>query len=978
VLNIGVLNKYKNLTPQKYLIGVFVFLFSVLVGSLFSSPQANAITISECQNAGGTFASKYVGSTQTPYCNFNYSPEKQIKSYSYYNALSQCSRMGQWQTQVSATNASSPSKWLGTSTISVGYIVDADDGLRQCSTMIKDALDMWGYAGNYPEALEAFGYKKVDVPNCSGQGSTQTCNGNTASWVKSGDNNSTLQRFQAVIRDRVYQGATPTLEGRPDLLYLRGQAHLEKASACSATPYKKVSQLTAEEKGQYTNNERAATSSSNPTGSKDYIIVKLVNGTSWQAEDWVYKLPKDNWMKVIKLNEAPSGGSVEYTCVKIAKDMAGYADRVAADAAAMIAMNQDPSTKYAGIVVTPGGAGTIGGSTSSADNPDATASSCVIEGVGWIVCPVLSFMGGIVDGAYNFVSGLLVVQPLVTTGQNQGAYLAWAVMRNIANVAFVIAFLIIIFSQLAGFGVSNYGVKKLLPRLVIAAILVNVSFWVCAIAVDLSNIIGASVVQIFDSVGTNIGASFNGKINADGNLLNGGQWTNLVGGIIAGGAAVGIAYYVGLSALIPALLAAVVAIVTVFLVLTLRQALIILLIVVSPLAFVAYLLPNTEDLFTKWRKLFTTLLLMYPIIAGIFGASALASTIVMNAADGNMVVQIMGACIAILPLAITPVVMKTAGGILNRFGGIVNNTERGPVDRLKKAGAGYRATRTNLRDARALNGQKQLGRGTFVKWRSRRNAIDSGVKSERGRVEQQYVADAMTVGDTDKPTAFAGRVAGGGGINVLGQPITADPAALQRALAGAKFTIEKAEFDEIKAEQSLISNLNMDSLKEKLAEPTASPARAAAVIDRMIKIGEPTDYADVVNRYGNDKTPANSTVRQSIANSLRESGPQFLKASDLDNIATGNLTTKDEKTGITTTKTLSSMARDNIKQGVYSEEKLVSEAAVNIRFAFGEADLAGKQRMVDTAAKLKANPTLRGKIKHNAQSIDNLSEAKAP
>src|SRR5690606_3575128 len=113
-------------------------------------------------------------------------------------------------------------------------------------------------------------------------------------------------------------------------------------------------------------------------------------------------------------------------------------------------------------------------------------------------------------------------------------------------------------------------------------------------------------------------------------------------------------------------IAAALAIITVFLVLTLRQALIILLIVIAPLAFVAYLLPNTEDWFTKWRKLLMTLLLMYPIIAVIFGASALASSIVMNSASGDYkaVIQIMGACIAILPLAITPVVMKTAGGVL--------------------------------------------------------------------------------------------------------------------------------------------------------------------------------------------------------------------------------------------------------------------------------------------------------------------------
>ncbi len=80
------------------------------------------------------------------------------------------------------------------------------------------------------------------------------------------------------------------------------------------------------------------------------------------------------------------------------------------------------------------------------------ASSCVVEGVGWIVCPILTFTAGIVDAAYGFVSDLLRVQPLMTTGATEGVYNAWELMRNVANVAFVIAFLIIIFSQLTGHG----------------------------------------------------------------------------------------------------------------------------------------------------------------------------------------------------------------------------------------------------------------------------------------------------------------------------------------------------------------------------------------------------------------------------------------------------------------------------------------------------------------------------------------------
>ena len=938
MLNIGVLSKYKKITSQKILVGVFVFFISLFLGSLFSSQQASATKL-------------------------DLSPADQIRSYSNYNALTQCIRMGQWENRITDADATSPTKWLGTDTISVGYIVDSTDGLRQCNNIIKSGLDLWGFSGSYKAALQSFGYTQSELTG--------------SDWIKP-SGGVLFDKFQSTIKNAVYDGATPTLEGRPDLLYLRGQSHLESSAACSASPYKKVSDLTPDEKSKYKNNDQAETSSSNPTGLKDYLIVKLVNGTNFQTEDWVYKIPTNKWAQSIKLNEAPSGGSVEPTCVNIARDMAGYADRVRADILAMQTAEQDVGAKYAGILVTPGGAGAIPGDQTGADGGTSTASSCVVEGVGWIVCPVMTFMGGIVDGAYNFVSGLLKVKPLMTTGDNSGAYQAWSVMRNIANVAFVIAFLVIIFSQLTSIGISNYGVKKLLPRIAVAAILVNVSFWICAIGIDLSNIAGASMVQIFDSVGADIGTNLNRSIGESGTPLDGSNvWTNLVGGVLAGGLGAAVIYYVQLSALIPALLAALVAIITVFLVLTLRQALIILLIVVAPLAFVAYLLPNTENLFNKWRKLFMTLLLMYPIIAALFGVSALASQII-QASSNDAIVQIMAACIAILPLALTPLVMKTAGGVLNRFGGIVNNKERGPVDRLRKAGAGYRETRKGIRDNKAFEGARQGGRGAFVRWRAKRGAIAAGVKNQRGRTEQQYLANSMTDED-GTATSFAKRVAGGTSSydrSTGSFSVTADPAALQRALAGAKFTIEKAEMEDVKAAHSEIDGLDKNDLRTIInnadgAQPSAS---IAAAIERYVKIADTKEIGEVANQHaiGGKST----LITKVLANSLAQDGSQALKAPDIDNIARGQMGFDPDKNR--TRATFEEVLTNNVSGRVWSQEKMVSGSNDDLKYSFDIADTAGKEAMRTRAKELISNPTLVGKIKHNEKTIYDIAGLPQP
>lgn len=391
---------------------------------------------------------------------------------------------------------------------------------------------------------------------------------------------------------------------------------------------------------------------------------------------------------------------------------------------------------------------------------EVVKATCTIDGVGWIICPVMNFMAWTVDGAYGVV-GTLLTTPVINTNTSDPAnttYKAWAIMRTIANVAFVIAFLIIIFSQLTSVGITNYGVKKMLPRLIIAAILVNASYFICAISVDVSNILGSSTKQLFDGIGGQLTMPV---IKAETSQTGSG-WAGAVGFLLAGGLATTAALYAGLSVLLPALIAALVAIVTVFLVLTLRQALIIILIVISPLAFVAFLLPNTESLFKKWRELLTTLLLMFPIIAAIFGGSALASTIIMTSST-SFAVQVMGALVAIIPLFITPVVMKSAGGLLNRFGGIVNNPNKGPFDRMRKGAEGYRNNRQEYRNLKAMNGENSLpGSDRWARRKAGRAAILNNRKGELNRSNADYIAKRSA---TDE--GFRDQLAEGGGAGAV-------------------------------------------------------------------------------------------------------------------------------------------------------------------------------------------------------------------
>ena len=338
-------------------------------------------------------------------------------------------------------------------------------------------------------------------------------------------------------------------------------------------------------------------------------------------------------------------------------------------------------------------------STISIESPseNSTSTSCDVQGIGWIICPVSNWLADGIDYMYSALQEFLKTKPLETTNQNSGIYLAWVIMRNISNVAFIVAFLVIIYSQLTSVGISNYGVKKMLPRLVIAAVLVNLSFTICAILLDLSNIAGYAFQDAFMGI--------KNTISTVGENTSTWTWSEVISTALSNGAlAVGAGYAVSLALttellpmLVPAAALAGLTLLLILLIMAARQALIIILIIISPLAFVCYLLPGTEKWFKKWRDLFLTMLVFFPAFAVVFGGAQLAGIIIIQNASGSngAIMHILGMLVQIIPLAITPLIMKFSGGVLGKFAGIVNDKNKGLYDRSKNWAKDRRETIKN-------------------------------------------------------------------------------------------------------------------------------------------------------------------------------------------------------------------------------------------------------------------------------------------
>lgn len=299
------------------------------------------------------------------------------------------------------------------------------------------------------------------------------------------------------------------------------------------------------------------------------------------------------------------------------------------------------------------------------EDEDETKDACQeqVGSLSWIVCPTSSVIAGATDALYSAIEDMLVVNP-ISMGNDSPIYLVWKYLRGLTNVIFIICLLIVIYSQLTGIGLQNYGIKRILPRLIISVILVNLSFLICALAVDVSNVIGDSLRGTFETIGEQVLA------NAEaGEAVQNFHLSEFLAVIISGGTIAGFTisalggggyiFYMLLVVLIGALVAVISGLITI----ASRQALVALLIMVSPLAFVAYLLPNTEKWFEKWKDLLFRMLVFYPMFSFLFGASQLVGYTLILAAK-NAFGIILGVAVQIFPLFFGWGLMKMSGTVL--------------------------------------------------------------------------------------------------------------------------------------------------------------------------------------------------------------------------------------------------------------------------------------------------------------------------
>lgn len=307
--------------------------------------------------------------------------------------------------------------------------------------------------------------------------------------------------------------------------------------------------------------------------------------------------------------------------------------------------------------------------------------------LGWMICPLIYTLRDAAQGIFSgFIEPLLrvhdsIIGELSKNDNTSTMYQAWSFFRNIGNILFVIALLFVIFSQVTGIGIDNYGIKRILPKLIVTAIIVNFSYIICGLLVDLSNIIGNSIKNIFESVQFTAGDKPSDGLGPVGIItflvaaISGGAaavaGVTVAGSIIAGGGLLTI-----LVPILTFLASAVIAGFFAMLMLGVRQALVIIMIVISPVAFVLYAIPNTNPIFKKWFTLFRGLLMLYPVYCFMVGAGYMASKLIIKGSN-EFYLQLVAGLISIAPYFAVPTMTKNAmKGFDAAIGGIARLQSR--------------------------------------------------------------------------------------------------------------------------------------------------------------------------------------------------------------------------------------------------------------------------------------------------------------
>lgn len=396
------------------------------------------------------------------------------------------------------------------------------------------------------------------------------------------------------------------------------------------------------------------------------------------------------------------------------------------------------------------GSSSIGGS--NGDEDDGPCFDGGVGALGWIICPIIKLLRQTTENLYDYVITPFLEIDVGAFDTGSAVFRGWQTFQSVANILFVIFLLFVIFSQVTGYGIDNYGIKRMLPKLIVGAILVNLSFIICQLLVDASNVIGFSVENLFNGLAYDAMTESGGLTGSAGAAVGA---TIISGAVGIGGAAAAIATAeIWLPVLIlPIILGTISIIISclfVFIILGARRAAAIILVVISPLAFVMYMLPNTKKLFDRWLSAFKAVLLVFPICGLLMGGGAFAGAILWNVSGDFFLGQLLAALTTVIPFFFIPRILRASLNAVGNLGTTLSNLGNGisrGLGGITKGAIGnsnwYNNMQSNRKDIlEERNRNREQERAQRIVDRLKARGGENGANLTEAQRRRQYRAQA--------------------------------------------------------------------------------------------------------------------------------------------------------------------------------------------------------------------------------------------
>mgnify|MGYP007077389229 CR=1 FL=1 len=255
----------------------------------------------------------------------------------------------------------------------------------------------------------------------------------------------------------------------------------------------------------------------------------------------------------------------------------------------------------------------IMGIYNSAGTIKDAATTAILAEVSRVVSWLASAAGAL--GILLIYAGTGLLGFLITQGgfvTNDAVRIGWPIIQGLANIGFVIALLYIAFATTLNLTISGQPPRRFLPRLLIAAILLNFSLVLAGILIDVSRLLNAIIVQLM--LGADNPAAIGPHLLQSSKLIEQSFDTALSGWVTnlleAGKNVTPLAwlkdYHEVIGLAMGAALIWAYALVMWFLIVLFffRYVVLVILLVFSPIAFLTSVLPNTKETASKWWQQF--------------------------------------------------------------------------------------------------------------------------------------------------------------------------------------------------------------------------------------------------------------------------------------------------------------------------------------------------------------------------------------